>query len=89
MAQQKLNTTDYYSTSDLALATTLSLFYPLEVIDRTNPNKAQFMFKRDAGLDRTVEAFWRGELKVDPQVYFNQLKITKSRLYAERGNHVD
>ncbi len=78
-----LDTKDYYFTSDLALAAAISLYFPLEVIDRTNPNKAQFLFKRDESLDQLIEAFWRNEMKVDPQIYFNQLKVTKSRLYEK------
>ena len=84
MTQQRLNIDDYYSTSDLALATAISLYYPLEVVDSTNPLKAQFLFKRDEGLDQYIEAYWRGELQVNPAIYFNQLKIIKSRLYGER-----
>lgn len=84
MNQENLKTHAYYSTVDLALVTTLSLFYPIEAIDRQNPHKAIFLFKRDESLDQLVEAYWRGELKVNPATYFNQLKIIKARLYEER-----
>lgn len=77
----KLN--DYYSTPDLALATVISLSYPVEVIDRQNPHKALFLFKREQGLDQLIEAYWRRELTVEPQAYFNQLKNLKARLYGE------
>lgn len=70
-----------YHTSDLALATTISLFYPIERIDKTNPKKAQFFFKRNERLDQLIEAYWRRELKIEPQAYFNQLRIIKARLY--------
>lgn len=84
MSQERLTINDYYSTTDLALATAVSLWYPLEVIDRSNPNKATFQFKRDERLDELVETYWRGELKVNPAVYFNQLKLIKARLYGEK-----
>jgi hypothetical protein len=84
MTLQRLNTDDYYSTSDLALATTISLYYPLEVVDCTNPHKAKFLFKREKSLDQFIEAYWMGELKVNPATYFNQLRIIKARLYEER-----
>ena len=84
MTQENLKLKDYYSTSDLALATTLSLFYSLETIDRTNPRKAQFLFKRDENLNQLIENFWRGQLKVNPIVYFNQKKMIKARLYGEK-----
>lgn len=84
MNKQLLNINDYYSTSDLALAAVLSLWFPIEVIDRTNPHKATFLFKRDPSLDEIVESFWKRELKIEPVAYFSQLKIVKSRLYGEK-----
>lgn len=83
MTQEDLKINNYYSTSDLALATAISLWYPIEVIDRANSHKAQFLFKRDEKLNQLIEAYWKNELKVSPLVYFNQLKIIKARLYGE------
>ena len=74
---------DFYSTSDLALSTMLSLYYPIEAIDRSNFNRASFIFKRDDGLDDLIEKFWRKELRIEPQSYFQQLKIIKNRLHNE------
>ena len=74
---------EYYSTPDLSLAAALSLWYPIEVIDKTNPTKAQFLFKREPQLEKFVESFWKRELKIEPVAYFSQLKIIKSRLYGE------
>lgn len=83
--KKTLKQNDFFKTSDLALATAISLFYPIETIDRTvNPNRVNFLFKRDGSLDSLVEQYWRQELKVEPQAYFNQLKIIKSRLYANK-----
>ena len=79
-----LRESDVYQTADLALATAIFLFYPLEAINRQNPRKSQFLFKRDAALDELVEIYWRGELRVAPQEYFNALRIIKARLYGEQ-----
>jgi hypothetical protein len=85
MTTDNLNITNFFYTHDLGLATAISLFYPLELIDRTqNPTKAQFVFKREEGLDKIVEAYWRGQLSGNLLAYFNQLKIVKSRLYEGR-----
>jgi hypothetical protein len=71
-----------FSTQDLALATAVSLFHPLEAIDReSNPRKAQFVFKRDARLDELIARYWRRELKVEPQAYFDAMRAIKGRLY--------
>ena len=80
---QILNEQSMYRTGDLALATAISLFYPIEKIDRQNPRKAAFLFKRDDGLDELIALYWRDELKVAPQAYFNALRIIKARLYGE------
>jgi hypothetical protein len=77
-----LKENDFYRTSDLALATTISLFYPIEAIDKQNPHKAYFIFKREEGLDELIEKYWRGELRVEPKTFFNQLRVIKARLYG-------
>jgi len=82
MKQQELNT-DYYLTSDLAIATALSLWQPIKEINKSNPRKAVFVFKRTKQLNELVEAYFRNELTVSPQIYFNQLRTIKSRLYSE------
>lgn len=84
MKQEYLRLENYFHTQDLGLATAISLFYPLDSIDRTqNPHKAEFIFKRDKNIDDLVSAYWKGELKASLLTYFNQLKNIKSRLYSE------
>ena len=72
---------DYFSTSDLSLTTTLSLYYPVDSLDRSNLPKIQFLFRRDSNLDRFVESYWKGEIQVNPITFFNQLKAIKTRIY--------
>lgn len=79
-----LPSNEYYESSDIALSTTLSLYYPLEVVDRSNPQKALFVFKRDQQIDQLINSYWRGELKVNPLRYFQALKTLKSRLYENK-----
>ena len=83
MIKKILKEEDFYRSADIALATAISLFYPIEAIDKRNPRKAEFLFKREGGLDKIIESYWRGELKVDPQAYFNALRVIKARLYGE------
>ena len=84
MTQDNMQLKNCFLTSDLALASTISLWYPIDVIDRQNPRKAIFSFKRDEKLDELIEAYWKRELKIEPQEYFNQLRAIKARLYEER-----
>lgn len=71
-----------FISSDLALVTAISLFYPFEKIDKQNPRKAQFIFIRNNQLDELVEKYWKKELLVEPRQYFDQLKAIKTQLYS-------
>jgi len=70
-----------WKTTDLGLATTISLFYPIKDIDKTNPKKVQFIFENSKELNLLIEDYWKGKIKVDPSAYFNQLRVMKSRIY--------
>jgi hypothetical protein len=85
MRKDYLPETDFYRTSDLPLATVLSLYYPLEAVDKTNSRRAFFIFKRDTKLDEIIEKYYRRELKVEPATFFERLAFIKSRLYAEEN----
>lgn len=79
-----MKTTDnMYFTSDLGLTTAISLYYPVWAINKNNPNKAEFVFKRESGLDKIIESYWSNTLQVSPLLYFQQLKNIKSRLYEK------
>ena len=70
--------------ADLALATTLSLWHPIEALERTpGLHRAYFCFVQGNDVDELVEQYWRREVRVEPQQYFNQIKALKARLYAD------
>lgn len=71
---------DLFSTTDLALATAISLYYPIEKIDKNNPEKLKFIFNRDEHFDELLETYWKNKMLVNPVCYFNQLKFIKTRL---------
>jgi hypothetical protein len=72
-----------YSTTSLVLAATLSLFYSVEGIDRSNPHKVEFQFKKTPKLESVLESYWRRELRVCPLEFFNNLKALKARIHGE------
>ncbi len=76
-----LQSKDFYQTTDMALAAAVSLFLPIEAIDKTDRRRADFVFRKSEELDRLLEAFWNRELKVEVRAYFDQLKALKTRLY--------
>ncbi len=72
---------DYYSSSDLGLVVVLSLYFPIDSLDKTNPQKVIFSFKRETGLDDLVANYWARRLQVEPQALLSQLKSIKTRIY--------
>jgi hypothetical protein len=70
-----------YKTSDLSLASTLAIFFPVIDIDRSNPPRVNFLFIQTPELEETIDKFWRRELKVEPQEYFNSIKNLKNRIH--------
>ncbi|MBT3249838.1 MAG: hypothetical protein HN846_00050 [Candidatus Pacebacteria bacterium] len=72
-----------HSSFDLSLVTTLSIFFPIKSIDRSNPRKANFLFDQTPELSKFIEKYWNKQIKVEPQQFFNQLKSIKTRIYAE------
>jgi len=72
---------EYFITTDLFLCTVLSIYYPLDSINKANPQKAIFSFKREPGLDDVIQSYWARRLQVEPQALLNQLKAIKTRLY--------
>lgn len=77
------NNQDYYKTFDLALVTAISLFLPIEDINKQNPRRTEFIFFRTEKLDSLIEKYWKKELLVDPRTYFDQLKALKARIYEQ------
>lgn len=82
MNQEELTRDIYYFTSDLPVAGVLALYLPIEVIDKTDPRKAFWVFKRTEGLDELLRLYYRKELQVEPSAYFERISFLKSMLYA-------
>ena len=79
----KINLNDKLNkVSDLALATTISLYFPIQSIEPIDDRKVVFVFDKTLEIDDLISKFWSGELMVEPQQYFNQLKIIKTRIYS-------
>jgi len=72
----------FFRTSDLALATAISVFgIAIEAMQQSDGQRMVFIFTKSDRLTDIVDKFWRGELRVEPQAYFNQLKMLKTRIY--------
>jgi len=72
-----------YKTTDINIA--IVLFYlghDIDSIDKTNPSKAIFVFKKENGLEEDIKDFWGKGLSVEPYQLLNICsKEVKNRLY--------
>jgi hypothetical protein len=77
-------TQDSFLTFDLGLASALvTLEYELATIDKSNRSKAQFIFRRRAGIDTDIKRFWDGDLMLSARHLFDTQKMLKNRLYSD------
>ncbi len=79
-----LNPDEFWCTFDLGLCSALfCLEHELYAVDKDgNPNKAQFVFRRDKSLDKHVEEYWNDHLKLNARSYFDAIRCVKNRLYS-------
>lgn len=72
-----------FATCDIFLCVCLlSLNFEIEAIDRSNKQKVQFYFEKSNELDGAIEAYWRRELRIEPQLFSSNLKSIKNRIYS-------
>jgi SHS2 domain-containing protein len=76
-----MNKQHMYQTSDLACAAAISLFTPIEDVDKSDPRRAYFIFARTPELEDLLDKFQKRQLSVEPRAYFDQIKALKTRLY--------
>lgn len=79
---ETVNTSNIFTSSDLALVTTISLFYSNYKIDKSNPHKVLFLFQRNKNLETLIEKYYRRQLSIEPRQFFDQLKAIKVQIYS-------
>jgi hypothetical protein len=78
-----LESNEQFITYDIGLAATLvTLGYNLVDVDKTNPRKSQFMFRRDEQIDKMVNKYWDNSLNLPARSLVDNLKMLKNRLYS-------
>lgn len=74
----------YLHTFDLGAAASLvSAGFQLVSLDKANPRKVQFIFRREIGIEKVVDDYWADRLDVKARSFFDNLKMLKNRLYSE------
>lgn len=73
----------YYETQSLSLASTLiSLGLSLDSVVKDPEGKATFIFPQTEELNQIIEIFWKRELKVEPNSFWEAQRFLKSRIYG-------
>jgi len=79
--KNKILMNSYYSTSDLALASTLVVsWYPLNHIQKEN-SKGIFYFEASCKLSDFIERYFLHKIQVEPILYATTMKALKTHLY--------
>ena len=75
---------NYFYTYDLGCSSSLiSKGFTLESLDKTNPRKIQFIFRRTTGIEKIVDEYWSDKLEVKARSFFDNTKMLKNRIYSE------
>ena len=71
-----------FRSADLSLVAALCVSsFVVEELERVSPTRSVFIFTDSTELQELVNRYWRGDLQVEPQAFFNQLKVLKARIY--------
>lgn len=75
------NRNSLFETSDFPLAVTLlSLGFPLQQLDSSNPLRAVFCFTQSVTLQKTVDDFWNSKISIEPISFLNNQRALKARI---------
>jgi hypothetical protein len=74
----------YWATFDLGCSSALiSAGFELVSLDKANPRKVQFIFRREVGIEKVVDDYWADRLEVKARAFFDNVKMLKNRIYSE------
>lgn len=77
------NQIDNLTTSDLGCAAALICAgFELISLDKQNPRKVLFVFRKKVGADEMVNSYFLGRLKVDARNFFDTTKMLKNLIYS-------
>jgi len=72
-----------FSTFDLGLASVLvTLNYELLELDKSNPKKIRFVFKRERNIEQVLDNYFNDRIKLPALSLFNNQKNLKNRIYS-------
>ena len=72
-----------FTTYDIGVSTALLCAgFELLSVEKSNPRKALFMFRRQAGIEETANKYFADRLEVKARSFFDNLKALKNKLYG-------
>lgn len=73
-----------YSTYDLGVsASLLCAGFELLSLDKENPRKALFIFRRADGIEETANLYFSDRLELKARSFFDSVKALKNKLHSE------
>ena len=73
-----------FTNYDLGLsAALLCAGFELLSVDKDNPRKALFVFRKQAGIEDIANRYFSDRLEVKARSFFDHLKALKNKLYSE------
>jgi hypothetical protein len=73
-----------WTTYDLGVSTALLCAgFVLLSVEKDNPRKALFIFKKEDGIEDVADRYFSDRLEVKARSFFDHLKALKNKLYSE------
>lgn len=73
-----------FTTYDLGVsAALLCENFELSSINKDNPRKALFIFKKTKGIEEAANKYFYDKLEIKARSFFDHLKALKSQLYSD------
>lgn len=80
----QIESNEVFATYDLGCSSALiSSGLELVSLDKTNPRKVQFIFRRENRIEKVVDDYWADRLEVKARTFFDNIKMLKNRIYSE------
>ena len=72
-----------FTTYDIGVSTALLCAdFELLAVEKSNPRKALFVFRRKVGVEETANKYFADRLEVKARSFFDNLKALKNKLYS-------
>lgn len=70
--------------TDLGCAAALiTANFELLTLDRINPRKVKFIFRKEIGITKVADDFWSDRLEQKSRLFWDNIKNLKNRLYSD------